>query len=234
MNRKVLVCALITIAAVVVIVVTAIVKSGGDSGGTKAEHGTPLAPGITNSLLSEAELRSAVGDTALVTTNFTGRMGEKPAEVDPAVCEGASTIAAPGSYIGVNWLATRVISASSPKGQGMHYAAEGLTALDTPEAVRRYMDKVAQAWQDCLRQTYSTTYADGSKGTWKMSGINQSDTALTAKSSPVDSKYTCQHALRAEAQYIIDVLVCGNDVAYQAQTAADRLVAKLKKNMQAL
>lgn len=234
MSRKALICLLIGVTAVAVIVGTAVVRGGDSPPARVAEHATPLAPGITNSLLNETEMRTIVGDNAFVITSFTGRLGETPANVDPAVCEGVSTIAAPGTFLGVDWQAARVMTGTSPKGQAMHYAAEGLIALSSPDAVRAYLNKIAQAWQSCDRQQYTISYSDGSKANWAMSPFVQSDTTLVVRAAPVDSKWACQHMLKAESQYVVDALVCGYDISDQARTAATQIADKLRKNMQAL
>src|ERR1700749_4529266 len=119
MKRKALVCSLIAVAAVAIIA-----TAGGVRATARTEPNHPaeraLAPGLTSDTLTEAEIRSAVGDDAVATTSYFGRLAKAPSKVDPTACEDIAGVVPFSSFIGVEWLATRGTLAASPQSQHSH------------------------------------------------------------------------------------------------------------------
>src|ERR1700744_481387 len=153
--RKLLVCALIVIAAVATIATAAVLRAGNEK---EQLADQALAVGVTTSTLSEKEMKSALGDDAFTVTSQFGRLTATPAKVDPAVCDGISGIVSPSTFKGVDWAAMRGSMGTSPRGQQFHFGSQGLIALTTPEVARRYLENSAQSWQQCNGHPY----ADGS------------------------------------------------------------------------
>ena len=229
MNRKVLACTLIVVAAVVVIVTTAVLRAGGDDARPAAEQ--PVAPALTSSTLTEAEVRSALGDNAFVTSSRFSRLSKDPVKVDPATCIGVSMILANDLLSGFDWLALRGAVGSSPQGQSSHYVAQGIAALDTPEAARDFLKKAAQTWQKCNGKSYSAD-ASGTVGHWVMKTFEQTESTLTAGVAQENSRYLCQRVLSVHTKYIIDVAACGYDIVDQAQVVVNRITGKLVDNLE--
>lgn len=228
MNRKLLTCLLIAAAAVAIIVTTAVLRAG--RGGAKQSSDEPLAPALTSSTLTEAEVRSAIGDNAFVTSSRFSRLSKDPVRVNPSTCLGISMIMPPDGLAGTDWVALRGAVGSSPQGDRSHYVAQGMVAFSTTDAARKYLKTATQSWQKCNGQSY-TVDASGTVGHWVMKSLKQTDTTLTAGIAQENSKYLCQHVLTNQTQYIIDVVACGYDTVDQAQIVANRITSKLSSNL---
>jgi hypothetical protein len=229
-NRKILVCSLIIIAAVAITATTAAIR-GVSHEESRDETEQPQAQGVTRSTLSETEIRSALGDNAILTTSRFGRLTKAPATVDPLFCEGVSSIMPPGLLGSVEWVAIRGVTGTSPSGQHFHYVAQGLMGLATSAAAREYLEKSRQSWRGCNGHTYSTD-SSGKISHWYMKSFNESDTTMTAAISlPENSRYLCQHVLTTQTKYVIDVEACGYDILDQGRAIANRIADKLQKNL---
>lgn len=228
MNRKLLTCALIAVAAVAIIVTTVVLRAGNSRAKPSTEQ--PLAPALTVSTLTEAEIRSAVGDNSFVTSSRFSRLSKDPVRVNPATCIGISMIVPPDSLTGIDWVALRGAVGSSPQGERTHYVAQGMVALGTEDKAKTYLRTATQSWQKCNGQSY-TVDASGTVGHWLMKSMKQTDTTLTAAISQENSRYTCQHVLTYQTQYVVDVVACGYDTVDQAQVVANRITSKLSSNL---
>ena len=91
------------------------------------------------------------------------------------------------------------------------------------------MAKAAGQWKSCTGKTATVTYADHRKYTWTInSPSGDAPKILLTYTQVSDPGYTCQRALSAVSNYVVDVKACGYNITDQANRIVDEITADVK------
>lgn len=195
---------------------------------TSAERQENLVAGtaLESLLLSERGVALITGGQRVQTLESYATMPEPPTGTysDPACTPtlvSALTSAYPRSsgYVDVRGRMLRDSSEEDSRDYTQS-ADQAVVAFDTAEAARKFMTLSQRTWVACQGHTVVAPVADGTHDTWRIEQVKDEGGVLSMTAtltSPTGAPWSCQHALAAEGNVIIDVNVSMADVRNTAE-----------------
>jgi serine/threonine protein kinase len=212
----------------------------GGSGPSGANHTTPSATTTTPTqamlpanqlqtiLLSAAEINSAMG------TSNLQPLGEVEAQLEDPVdtlsieeCRGA-LLPGQGPVYGRSGF-------TGVRGQGFNAEAPdyfvAITAVSFPSADQAlgFVRTSASSWKACAGRTVTVTAAQGSLKYQFGDVAGDPPKIVQSETLQGSNGASCQHALSATSNVILDVVVSGRGIADQASRIANAMAAKMPK-----
>jgi hypothetical protein len=152
---------------------------------------------------------------------------DNSASISDPVCAGVvfnttNSIYRPGTYTGVR---------GREFDDEHHDIDEGVVSFTDDAAARQFWAATQDTWRRCAgTQVTFTPNGGGDPIRWTPRAPTRVGDVVAAISNPEGGGgYTCQHALTAKANVIIDVVTCGPDIANQALRIVNAIAAKFPK-----
>ncbi|WP_445169005.1 sensor domain-containing protein [Mycolicibacterium sp. Dal123E01] len=189
------------------------------SAGTVADSAVPtLLPDI-------ASLNRIMGTDALaVMPELTGTRMYTDTSTPPQ-CLGLVVSGARDAYAGAPWRATANQTSKDPKGSpSPHLVFNAVSTFSTPAAAADYVNRQLPLWQGCAANPI-TLNPDDHPLTWITNDVAMHGQSLTALVQPRNSSVSCQRALTAVQNVVVDVEACSVGATNQAETITAAITA---------
>ncbi|WP_431240946.1 sensor domain-containing protein (plasmid) [Mycolicibacterium aichiense] len=184
-----------------------------------APSGTVADTALPTLLPDTATLNRIMGTDALaVVPELTGtRMFTDTS--NPPQCLGLVVSGARDAYAGAPWRATANQAVKDPKGSpSPHLVFNAVTTFSTPTAAADYVTAQLPLWQGCQANPIVLNPNEDSPLTWITNDVAMHGPSLTASVQPRNSSVSCQRALTAVQNTVIDVQACSIGATNQAET----------------
>lgn len=186
---------------------------------------TPANPGDT---VADTELPALLPDTAtlnrIMGTDALAVMPELTGTrmytdtSDPAQCLGLVVSGARDVYSTAPWRATANQTLKDPSGSASpHLVFNAVTTFSTAQAATDFVAAQLPLWQSCQASPITLNPHDEKPLTWITNDVAMHGQSLTASAQPRNSAVSCQRALTAVQNIVIDVQACSVGATDQAE-----------------
>lgn len=101
---------------------------------------------------------------------------------------------------------------------------QGLVAFPSADLAARYVDRQRALWPKCAYKTVRVSAtAVEPEFYWRITDVDVTGKIISAEATRQETDRTCQHALTASNNLVIDVLACAADKPDPAITIAQAL-----------
>lgn len=173
-----------------------------------------------NAIMGASAMR--VGAPAHAPTMPTSRLS-KPE------CLGALATAQLPTYAGSGYTGFRWTEAKEAAGAVAHYVAQAVAVYPNVDLAQAYVTESDQRWNTCADQKIAALFADKSAMVWKLGTVSGQSPQVSLRETRADIDWTCQRALRAVNNVVVDATACAAGVAEQGVAIADAVAAKFAK-----
>jgi hypothetical protein len=232
------------LAATVGVVATATHYSHGAADGhpvSAAAAPSVAAPPAAPPVVRDESLPALLLDTAtvnavMVSTNLVINPKLTSAKLfidttDKPECGGVWANANQVAYTGSGWQAVQtqyLTEADKPS----HEVFQSVVSFPSADGAKEFVTKEGQRWTQCANTSLTTTNADLPPQTWAITGVSQGDEVLSSVSKREGSGgFTCQHALTARDNVVVDAEACGWDIGQQGSTIAHRIAEQITRTL---
>jgi hypothetical protein len=236
-NKRLLIIGGAALAAVVAIVLIVVFATGGGSKkptakptsgvGAGASAAQPAPGGTESLLLGPADVGNVLGDPNME----AGAHGEQPR--DPQ-----GTLSDPECLSAFEPFEESVYRPHDPKAihtqvihsaGDVHRVVEAVAKFPSAEKARAFVEGSAERWGACANKAVKFT-ASGKTSEWTFGDVNGGAPKITQTRAETGANgRTCQHALSAAGDVVIEVQACGNDITDGGVRLADQIAAKTTK-----
>lgn len=181
-----------------------------------------LDPGSVNAIMASTDL---VVNPKLSTARLYRDTTDKPD------CGGVWANANRAAYTGSGWQAVQTQYLTEAR-HPAHEVYQSVISFPSADTAKSFVATEGQRWSACRTTAITTTNPDIAPQTWLITGVGQDDGVLSSESTREGSRgYTCQHALTARANVVIDAEACGWDIAHQGSTIAHRIAEQIARSL---
>ena len=238
-NKKLLVIGGAALAAVVAIVLIVVFSTGGGGGSRKpaakpnASEPTAAAPSGTAAartdaiLLGAADIGNVMGDPAME-AGAPGELRTPQGEISDPECLSAFEPFQESVYRPHEPAAPHSEVVHSP-GEA-HRVVESVAKFPTEEKARAFVEESAGKGGACANKTVKFTGTNKKSAEWTFADVAGVAPKITQVRTEVGTENrTCQHALSAVRDLVIEVQACGNDITDAGGRLAEQIAAKAPK-----
>ncbi len=236
-NKKLLVIGGAVLAAVAAIALIVVFATGGGNtrkpvaakpnGASNGASNGAVAPRETGSvLLGAADIGNVLGDPNMKEGAHSDQLRAQQGTLSDPECLSAFEPFEESVYRPHNPTAihTQVVQSAGDA----HRVVEAVAKFPSAEKARAFVELSAGKWQGCANKT--VTFTNPSKSTeWTFGEVNGAAPKITMTRAQTDNGRTCQHALSAAGDLVIEVQACGNDITDGAARLADQIAAKASR-----
>ena len=227
------------IAAIAVVVV--LVTQGGKSkpapkasGVIPAIPASPASPAgpanatkLDSYLLGAADIGTIVADPNLVAAERTVHLRTLRETLSNVDCLGAYEPIEDAVYQPSGYTEVRGQAVQTAGEDPAHRIFESVAAFPSAEKASAFVQTSADKWKACAGQQVTMTF-NGKTSAWTFGALDGAAPKIAQERLPAEGTRTCHHVLHAASSVVIDVLVCGADVAPgQASKIAGQIAAKV-------
>jgi hypothetical protein len=193
---------------------------------TPADAGGPDGPtpgDLAATLLSAEEINSIMGADDLEVVESSEKLVDHSADISDPACLGALYNAEEVIYDGSKWTELVDEILTQPVDDPEHWIEQtAVRFLSADDAAAFYEDSKAQ-WQECISQQVSV-YDGEYEYTWEFDGLTVADTTISQSALQLDSGgWTCQHAMSAAADVVVEASACSTTPGEEAVTMVEAL-----------
>jgi hypothetical protein len=181
---------------------------------------------LNDLLLSPSQLDAAVGTSGIVPDHTNSIMQHDDSVVDE-VCGPLNGVALAGPYTGSGWTALRdqVLHDSGQAGVSFtHRVDQGVVMFPSPREAEAFFSSSAQSWPACSNRSYATRTPGGADQQWTVGPVSNTNGILSYhNTTPGDGHAaftTCQRALTAASNVVVDVQICSTEPSDSDSDAA--------------
>jgi hypothetical protein len=150
---------------------------------------------------------------------------------DKPDCGGVWANANKGVYAGSGWQAVQTQYLREPD-RPQHEVYQSVVSFPTTAAAKDFVDNEASRWSVCRNTALTTTNPTIPPQTWFIAAVHHDGDVLTSVADREGSAgFTCQHALTARNNVVVDAVACGRDVMAQGSTIAGRIAEQIAKTL---
>lgn len=183
---------------------------------------------LSGLLLGDQQLSGLIGGS--VTSGKVSEDGSPtPGGLSKANCLSAMDAAQALSYTDSGYTDLHWSQARDNAENVQHYVAQAVAAFPSAEQAQAYVANAAAEWRLCADQTVVTVQPDQPPVTWRLVGVVGVPPKVSISKSREDTKWTCQRALRAAANVVVDVTACGAQISDQGRKIGDAIAANVVK-----
>lgn len=198
------------------------------SGYGNTSTGNDDATKLSAMLLSGKDGSAATGIRGLKVIDTVDHLFDHTATVSPRSCLSSYAAAEESTYAATSPQALAITMLGDK--DDSHRIAEAAVALPTKKDALALLKSASTAWQQCAGKTMTRVSKDGSEDTRTFTNgqpqINDEHTVLSLSMTESDGFSTCERAMAAYHNVVIDVAACGTgDTAGQA-VAVVRAIAE--------
>ncbi|WP_172832508.1 sensor domain-containing protein [Mycobacterium asiaticum] len=234
-SKRLLIIGGAALAAIVAVVLIVVFASGGGGGRkpaataggtTVGASGAVAAPSATNSvLLGAADVGTVLGDPNMEAGAHGDQLRKPQGALSDPECVVAFEPFEESAYRGHELTGIHNQVVHSP--QDVHRVVEGVAKFPTAEKASAFVAASAAKWRACANKTVQFTGANNKAVEWTFGEVNGDAPKITQTRAVTDgSGRTCQHALSAAGNLVIEVQACGNDITDGGARLADQIAAK--------
>jgi hypothetical protein len=220
-NRRLIViggAALAVIAVIAVVLVLA--TQGGKSkpapkavpAGTMNAGTSPTGSKLESYLLGAADIGGIVGDANLVASEKTERPRFPRGTLSNEDCLGAYEPIEDAVYKSSGYTAVSGQAAHDAGEDPAHRVFESVVQFPSAGQADAFVQASADKWKACAGQQLVVTF-NGTTGAWTFGQVAGAAPKIALERVQADGARTCHHVLHAASDVVIDVVVCGTDVA---------------------
>ncbi|WP_204806049.1 sensor domain-containing protein [Mycobacterium riyadhense] len=146
---------------------------------------------------------------------------------DKPECGGVWANANKRVYGGSGWLAVQT-QWLHERSNVRHEVYQSVVSFSSAQAAADFVAKEAKNWPLCNGTSLSTTNPNSAPQIWWVATVNQHQGILTALINREGAQgWSCQHALAAHNNIVIDVEACGRDISQQGVAIAAKLAERV-------
>jgi serine/threonine kinase PknH len=179
---------------------------------------------LNSILLGPADINTVMGASNMQPTNQAEQMGVPPGTLSNPDCLGALAPIQGSVYQGSGYTAVRgqALNAEDPP----HFVYEAAVSFPSAEQALGFVRTSADKWQACVGQLLTVT-TPNKIFHWNFANPTGSPPKITQVHTQLHGGRTCQHALSAVSNIVIDVVACGAQIADEGSRIADQMAAKV-------
>jgi hypothetical protein len=180
---------------------------------------------LNSILLGPAGINTVMGASNIQPTNQAEQMGVPPGTLSNPDCLGALAAIQGSVYQGSGYTAVRgqALNAEDPP----HFVYEAAVSFSSAEQALGFVRTSADRWQACVGQLLTVT-TPNKIFHWNFANPTGAPPKITQVHTQLHGGRTCQHALSAVSNIVIDVVACGAQIADEASRIADQMAARVK------
>lgn len=148
-------------------------------------------------------------------------------QTNPPQCTGVVVPAARVAYDPAGPRATFVQALRDADENQLHTVFDGVTTFSTESAATAFVSQQAATWQGCRVGPIVLSLKDNKPLPWTVQDVALRGDILTATVAPQNGSGTCQRAVTAKRNVVIDVMTCSDNAGAAATTLASRIVQRL-------
>lgn len=225
----------VIVAIVLVVVFTA--QKGGNHKPAAQPAGAPTAAGGSGpgesptragpALLGAEELGTLVGDPNLGPDGRGDQLRDLKGKTSIPECLGTFEVLADAEYRPHNPTASHWEAFKSTDGETGHRVVEATATFLSAEKARAFVEASANKWRACANQ--AVTYTSGGKpAEWNVADVVGEPAKISQLRTQASGR-TCQHALQAVSDLVIEVQACGPDTTDAAARIAEQIGTRAAK-----
>ncbi|MGH3560760.1 MAG: sensor domain-containing protein [Mycobacterium sp.] len=190
-----------------------------------------VTPGQLDSiLLNAAQINTIMGAANMQASKPRLAPANPTSTLSSPGCRGALAAGQAPTYAFSGYTALRWVEAKEPGGKIDHYVAQAAAIFSNADKASAFVKTSAAQWKTCLGQTVTVTGTDGSKITWFLETLIGDPPKIAMSEIRQDvGDWTCQRAMRAVSNVVIDVTACGYHIIDQGSGITDRIAANMPK-----
>jgi hypothetical protein len=151
-------------------------------------------------------------------------------------CLGAIVAAQAPTYVNSGYTAFRSTEAK-PQGHHVdHYVAQAAAFFPDADKANAFVKHSGDQWKSCANATVVVMTMQGDKkvdkkseAVWSIEAPIGDPPSITILESRLEIGWTCQRAVRAVSNAVIDATACGYNVTNQGSSVADGIAANISK-----
>jgi serine/threonine kinase PknH len=176
-------------------------------------------------LLSGSDVNAVMGVSNMQATNQSEQMVLPPGTASNPDCIGAFAAIQSSAYQGSGYTAVRGQALNAPDPPLFVY--EAAVSFPSAEQAHAFVRTSADKWRACAGQTLTLTTSNNKIFHWNFGNLTGSPPKITQTHTQASGARTCQHALSAVSQVVIEVVACGPQITDQSSRIADQMAAKV-------
>lgn len=110
-----------------------------------------------------------------------------------------------------------------------HYVAQAVASFPSAERAEAFVANSAAQWRLCSDQTVVTVKPQQQPINWRLAGVIGVPPKISISESRDDVKWTCQRALRAVQNVVVDATACFVQITDQGRRIGDEIAANVGK-----
>lgn len=179
-------------------------------------------------LLTGEQISVVLGAPMNTEDTVTGAMATSGG-LSRAGCLSAMSAAQELSYIDSGYTDLRWREARDNPENVEHYVVQAVAAFPDADHAQAYVANAAATWRSCADQVVVTVKPEENQINWRLAGVIGVPPKISISGSREDVKWTCQRALRAAANVVVDVAACADQITDQGRRLGDEIAARITK-----
>lgn len=225
---------IIGVAALAVIAVVAIIAVLITQGGKSkpapelaTPNATPNSVNLDSYLLGPPDGGPVVADPNMVVSDKTSGLRSPRWTLSNPDCAGAYEPIVAAAYKPSGYTAVAGQAVHTAGEEPTHRVFESVVAFPSADKANAFVQTSAGKWKACAGQAVTLT-GNGKSTGWKFGDVAGTGPRIAQQRTQTEGTRICHHVLRAAANVVIDVLVCGPDVETgQAGRIAEQISTKV-------
>lgn len=214
----------IAIAAAIAAVVVAVAAVLHFMGSPKLIKGEKLV-----SLLLNDEQLSTVMGAAMVSGKVSTEGTPTAGGLSKTQCLSALNAAQTLSYTDSGYTDVRWSDARDNPENVEHYAVQAVATFPDAARAESFVANEAAEWRLCADEVVVTVAPQQDAVNWRMAGVIGTPPKVSISATREDVKWTCQRALRAAANVVVDVTACSQQITDQGRRLGDQIAGRVAK-----
>ncbi|MEZ0362735.1 sensor domain-containing protein [Mycobacterium sp. pUA109] len=129
---------------------------------------------------------------------------------------------------GFSALRAQTVRGGDVNGPDDHLVVEAAVVYLSRKAVADFFHRLTDDWTSCGDRHFTNHDPDGDPAEWEFGAVDTTDSTLVVNQTQLHTNgWSCQHAMRATNNVIIDVLACKMNGDDEAKTIVNDIDAKL-------
>lgn len=191
----------------------------GDAGGPDGLKSGDLSA----TLLSAEEINSLLGAEGIEVVESTEQLVDHSADISDPACLGALYNAEEFIYDGSGWTELVDEILTQRVDDPDHWVEQTAVRFSSADEAAEFYETSKSQWQECISRQVSV-YDGDYEFTWEFDGLTVADTTISQSAVQLDSEgWTCQHAMSAVSDVIIEASACGLTLDDEAVTIVEAL-----------
>ncbi len=172
-------------------------------------------------LLSSDQINTAIGTTGIRLTEAKSTMESDDAMMSPAECLPLYSPFEEKVYAGSGWTAVRTRWFGTQVG-------EGVALFPSAHAAQAFVSASVPSWSACANSSFTDSYIPSAIGKFSVGPVALINGILSATKTQTNTKnWTCQRALTAVNNVVIETTACRSNLTDPATTLARQIAAKV-------